>query len=136
MSKKYLESALTEERIGKCIQGDDDGRSGEETSKRGSDTGLGLDCRPREGSGSRISVEQRPDRVCWENHVRFCPIYTNANDERTCNTNSNEFLIRIDFVSVNTAEGCPKMNNVSKRTSYEAIETWTHTWQSQCAPEA
>ena len=72
------------ERVRQAIESDDDTDGSENTSDRGPDTGLGFECRTREGTGGRIGTEARSDSVG--------------------NTDGNQFLIGVNLIIVDTSK--------------------------------
>ena len=71
-----------EESVGQAIESDNDADGGEDTSERGPDTRLGFECRPRKGAGGRIGTEAGSDSVG--------------------DTNSDQLLVGIDLITVDT----------------------------------
>lgn len=73
-----------EESVCQAIESDNDTDGGEDTSERGPDTRLGFECRAGEGTGSGVGTEARPDGVG--------------------DTDSNQLLVGVDLVSVDTSK--------------------------------
>lgn len=75
---------LTLESTGQRVQSDDDDDTRWDTRRRGPHSSLGLECRSTERTRRRVSVEQCTQRVV--------------------NTNSDELLVGVDLVPVQSAE--------------------------------
>ena len=75
-----------EERRGKAIQSNNDDDGGVYTSQRRTDTRLGLERGTRERPSRWISAKARSNRIC--------------------NTDRNQFLVWIDFVTIYPPESC------------------------------
>ena len=77
-------SGYPEKSGSQSIESHNNNYSGDDTSRRGSNTRLGLQGRTGKRASGRICAEARANSVC--------------------NTNSNEFLIGINFVAVHAPE--------------------------------
>lgn len=74
-----------EERGGQAVESDDDYDRGEDAGSGSAHARFGLQSRTREGTGSGVCTENSADSVC--------------------DTDGDEFLIRVDLVAVHTTEG-------------------------------
>jgi hypothetical protein len=77
-------SKLTLECRGETVKRNDNDECGDRAGERRAHTGLGLEGRTREGAGGWVRAEDGADRVG--------------------NANSNQLLIRVNLVSIDTAE--------------------------------
>lgn len=72
------------EGVGQSIEGDNDDDSRDNTSSGSAHARLGLESRSREGTGGRVGTEARANSVG--------------------NTDSDELLVRVDLIAVETAK--------------------------------